>query len=183
MLRSVDRIGSVESEIRVALDPVPLQAIGLTAVSVSQQLYGSNADFAGGRLELGAAIRLSARSGKQERLPIWKQPVSGFRAAATCGWTPSLKSPRRSQSRPPSHVQTEIRSWDSAFCARRVPAMLKLRRLCRPRSIISRGLQEHVQNRSERQLGRLHPRQLSRCAREPVRGRRAGDPGGFPVPA
>ncbi len=50
---SVDRIGSVDKEIRVALDPVPLEAIGLTAVSVSQQLYGSNADFAGGRLELG----------------------------------------------------------------------------------------------------------------------------------
>ena len=50
---SVDRIGSVEKEIRVALDPAPLEAIGLTAVSVSHQLYGSNADFAGGRSELG----------------------------------------------------------------------------------------------------------------------------------
>jgi multidrug efflux pump subunit AcrB len=50
---SVDRIGSVEKEIRVALNPLALEAIGLTAVSVSQQLYGNNADFAGGRSELG----------------------------------------------------------------------------------------------------------------------------------
>src|SRR5882757_3039037 len=59
----VDRIGSVEREIRVALDPVRLQALGLTALDVSRQLRGSNVDLAGGRAEIGGrdqAIRTLA---------------------------------------------------------------------------------------------------------------------------
>jgi multidrug efflux pump subunit AcrB len=50
---SVDRIGSIQREIRVALNPVALQAVGVTAVDVSHQLLKSNADFAGGRSEIG----------------------------------------------------------------------------------------------------------------------------------
>src|SRR5208282_1728786 len=50
---SIDRIGSVEREIRVGLDPVRLQAVGLTALDVSQQLRASNVDVAGGRAEIG----------------------------------------------------------------------------------------------------------------------------------
>jgi multidrug efflux pump subunit AcrB len=60
---SVERIGSVEREIRVGLDPVRLQGVGLTALDVSQQLYGSNVDRAGGRAEIGSrdeAIRTLA---------------------------------------------------------------------------------------------------------------------------
>jgi non-ribosomal peptide synthetase-like protein len=59
----VERIGSVEREIRVALDPVRLQALGLTALDVSRQLRGSNVDLAGGRAEIGGrdqAIRTLA---------------------------------------------------------------------------------------------------------------------------
>src|SRR5262245_65755672 len=48
---SVERIGSVEREIRVGLDPVRLHAVGLTALDVSRQLRGSNVDLAGGRAE------------------------------------------------------------------------------------------------------------------------------------
>ncbi|MGA7999713.1 MAG: efflux RND transporter permease subunit, partial [Bradyrhizobium sp.] len=49
----VDRIGSVEREIRVGLDPVRLQSVGLTPLDVSRQLRGSNVDLAGGRAEIG----------------------------------------------------------------------------------------------------------------------------------
>jgi len=60
---SIDRIGSVEREIRVGIDPVRLQAVGLTPLDVSRQLRGSNVDLAGGRAEIGGrdqAIRTLA---------------------------------------------------------------------------------------------------------------------------
>jgi multidrug efflux pump subunit AcrB len=59
----VEPIGSVLREIRVGLDPVRLQAVGLTALDVSRQLRGSNVDLAGGRAEIGGrdqAIRTLA---------------------------------------------------------------------------------------------------------------------------
>lgn len=49
----VERIGGVEREILVSLDPDRLQAMGLTAVNVSQSLRGTNVDLAGGRAEIG----------------------------------------------------------------------------------------------------------------------------------
>lgn len=49
----VERIGGVEREILVSLDPDRLQAVGLTAVDVSQRLRGINVDVAGGRAEIG----------------------------------------------------------------------------------------------------------------------------------
>jgi len=49
----VERIGGVEREILVSLDPDRLQAAGFTAVNVSQSLRGTNVDLAGGRAEIG----------------------------------------------------------------------------------------------------------------------------------
>jgi multidrug efflux pump subunit AcrB len=49
----VERIGGVEREILVSLDPDRLQAVGLTAVDVSRRLRGTNVDLAGGRAEIG----------------------------------------------------------------------------------------------------------------------------------
>jgi hydrophobe/amphiphile efflux-1 (HAE1) family protein len=49
----VERIGGVEREILVSLDPDRLQAAGLTAVNVSEDLRGTNEDLAGGRAEIG----------------------------------------------------------------------------------------------------------------------------------
>ncbi|MFL6810164.1 MAG: efflux RND transporter permease subunit, partial [Bradyrhizobium canariense] len=49
----VERIGGVEREILVSLDPDRLQSMGLTAVNVSQSLRGTNVDLAGGRAEIG----------------------------------------------------------------------------------------------------------------------------------
>ncbi len=59
----VARIGGVDREILVSLDPDRLQAAGLTAVNVSQSLRGTNVDLAGGRAEIGTndqAIRTLA---------------------------------------------------------------------------------------------------------------------------
>ncbi|MEH6952083.1 efflux RND transporter permease subunit [Nitrobacter sp. NHB1] len=49
----VERIGGVEREILVSLDPDRLRASGLTAVDVSQRLRSINVDVAGGRAEIG----------------------------------------------------------------------------------------------------------------------------------
>src|ERR1700758_1691872 len=49
----VERIGGVDREILVSLDPDRLQAAGLTAVDVSHRLRGTNVDLAGGRAEIG----------------------------------------------------------------------------------------------------------------------------------
>src|SRR5436190_4235520 len=62
-IASIGRIGSVEREIRVRLDPLRLQAAALTPLDVSRQLRGSNADLASGRAEIGGrnqAIRTLA---------------------------------------------------------------------------------------------------------------------------
>ena len=57
----VSRSGGVSREIRVELDPSRLQALGLTAVEVNEQLRALNMDAAGGRAQVGGgeqAIRV-----------------------------------------------------------------------------------------------------------------------------
>jgi multidrug efflux pump subunit AcrB len=57
----VSRSGGVDREIRVELDPGRLQALGLTAVQVNEQLRALNMDAAGGRAQVGGgeqAIRV-----------------------------------------------------------------------------------------------------------------------------
>jgi hydrophobe/amphiphile efflux-1 (HAE1) family protein len=57
----VQRIGGVDREIRVELDPGRMQALGLTAVQVNEQLRQLNMDAAGGRAQIGGgeqAIRV-----------------------------------------------------------------------------------------------------------------------------
>ncbi len=49
------RIGGVDREIRVSLDPQRLLALGVTAGDVNAQLRGTNADLSGGRSEIGGA--------------------------------------------------------------------------------------------------------------------------------
>jgi len=59
----VERIGGVEREILVSLNPDRLQALGLTAADVSRRLRATNLDVAGGRAEIGGrdeAIRTTA---------------------------------------------------------------------------------------------------------------------------
>ncbi len=57
----VERDGGVDREIRVELDPARMQAMGLTAVEVNDQLRELNLDAAGGRAQVGGgeqAIRV-----------------------------------------------------------------------------------------------------------------------------
>jgi hydrophobic/amphiphilic exporter-1 (mainly G- bacteria), HAE1 family len=49
----VSRIGGVEREIRITLDPDRLNALGITAADVNRQLRATNVDLAGGRGEVG----------------------------------------------------------------------------------------------------------------------------------
>jgi multidrug efflux pump subunit AcrB len=50
---SVERIGGVDREIRVSLDPDRLQAVDLTAAGVSRALHDNNVDLASGTAEIG----------------------------------------------------------------------------------------------------------------------------------
>ncbi|MEJ0007336.1 MAG: efflux RND transporter permease subunit [Steroidobacteraceae bacterium] len=49
----VSRGGGVDRQMRVDLDPARMQALGLTAVQVNQQLRDLNLDAAGGRAQVG----------------------------------------------------------------------------------------------------------------------------------
>lgn len=51
-LTAVDRVGGVNREIRVILDPAKVQSYGLTASQVNQQLRQVNLNAAGGRAEI-----------------------------------------------------------------------------------------------------------------------------------
>ncbi|QNP47497.1 efflux RND transporter permease subunit [Diaphorobacter aerolatus] len=50
---AVSRVGGVAREVRVALDPQRMQALGATAADVSRQLRATQLESAGGRAELG----------------------------------------------------------------------------------------------------------------------------------
>jgi multidrug efflux pump subunit AcrB len=50
---AVNRVGGVSREIRVAIDPVRLQALGVTAADISRQLRQVQQDTAGGRTDVG----------------------------------------------------------------------------------------------------------------------------------
>lgn len=52
---AVARVGGVTREVRVALDPLKLQALGATAAEVSRQLRQVQIESAGGRADLGGA--------------------------------------------------------------------------------------------------------------------------------
>ncbi|QQP91429.1 efflux RND transporter permease subunit [Skermanella sp. TT6] len=59
----IDRIGGVEREIQIQLDPDRLMSLGITAADVNRQLRATNIDLGGGRGELGGqeqAIRTLA---------------------------------------------------------------------------------------------------------------------------
>jgi multidrug efflux pump subunit AcrB len=50
---NVERVGGVDREILVSLNPARLDAFGLTAADVSRRLRGNNLDLTGGRADLG----------------------------------------------------------------------------------------------------------------------------------
>jgi hydrophobe/amphiphile efflux-1 (HAE1) family protein len=64
----VQRIGGVEREILVSLNPDRLQAVGLTAADISDRLLKSNVDLAGGRAEIGGRDQLIRTIGGAKKL-------------------------------------------------------------------------------------------------------------------
>ena len=97
----VERIGGVDREIRIALDPDRLLALGLTAGEVNRQVRITNVDLAGGRGEVGdreQAIRTLA--GRQNIADLSKtmiaMPGGRFVRLDTLGTiTDSIAEPRQ----------------------------------------------------------------------------------------
>ena len=52
---AVNRVGGVDRQVQVALDPLKLQALGATAADISRQLKAMQQDSAGGRTDLGGS--------------------------------------------------------------------------------------------------------------------------------
>jgi hydrophobe/amphiphile efflux-1 (HAE1) family protein len=78
----VERIGGVDREIRVALDPDRLAAFGITAADVNRQLRATHVDLAGGRGEVGAreqSIRTLAGTRSIEELGETRIALPGGR--------------------------------------------------------------------------------------------------------
>jgi multidrug efflux pump subunit AcrB len=78
----VKRFGGVDREIRVALDPEKLLALGVTAAAVNEQVRADNVDLGGGRGELGGqeqAIRTLAGARKLEDLAALPIALPGGR--------------------------------------------------------------------------------------------------------
>ena len=60
---AVNRVGGVSREVRIALDPVRLQSLGITAAEVSRQLRQVQQEASGGRMDMGTGeqpVRLLA---------------------------------------------------------------------------------------------------------------------------
>jgi len=79
---SVARVGGVNREIRVALDPDRLLAMGVTAGEVNRQVRATNVDLAGGRGEIGGreqAIRTLAGKHSVKDLAATTIALSGGR--------------------------------------------------------------------------------------------------------
>lgn len=70
----VRRVGGVDREIRVALDPDRLLALGITAGDISRQLRATNIDVAGGKAEIG---------GSQQTIRALASAITVDRLAAT----------------------------------------------------------------------------------------------------
>jgi multidrug efflux pump subunit AcrB len=78
----VTRIGGIDREVQVELDPVRMAALGLTAADISRRLGEVQRDASGGRGEIGGAVqsvRTLAAVGTAAELAALDIPVSGGR--------------------------------------------------------------------------------------------------------
>ena len=73
-LANVSRTGGVDREIRVILDSARLQAYGVTAAQVNQQLRSTNINTAGGRAEIG---------GREQALRVTGNAATAFELGQT----------------------------------------------------------------------------------------------------
>ena len=80
----VSRGGGVNREIRIELDPARMQALGITAVQVNQQLRSLNLDAPGGRAQVAGgeqAIRVLGSAHSAAELGATQIQVAGNRSA------------------------------------------------------------------------------------------------------
>lgn len=80
---AVNRVGGVSREVRVALDPLKLQALGVTAATVSRQLRAVQQESAGGRADLGDAeqpLRTIATVQTAQQIGALQIPLSDGRS-------------------------------------------------------------------------------------------------------
>ncbi|WP_310468943.1 efflux RND transporter permease subunit [Sphingomonas sp.] len=83
-MASVERYGGVNREIRVVLDPAAIQAQGITAAQVNQQLRQINLDSAGGRAEIAGSeqsVRVLGNAGTAAELGATQIALPGGRVA------------------------------------------------------------------------------------------------------
>ncbi|MFC5496723.1 efflux RND transporter permease subunit [Caenimonas terrae] len=82
---AVNRVGGVTREIRVALDPSRLQALGVSAAEISHQLRQVQTESAGGRTDLGGAeqpVRTLATVTTARELGEIELPIAGAGSGA-----------------------------------------------------------------------------------------------------
>jgi multidrug efflux pump subunit AcrB len=85
---AVNRVGGVDREVRVALDPVRLQALGATAADISRQLRQVQTESAGGRTDVGGGeqpVRTLATVQTAAQLAELELPLAGPGGAAARG--------------------------------------------------------------------------------------------------
>ncbi|MGB3759435.1 MAG: efflux RND transporter permease subunit, partial [Rivularia sp. (in: cyanobacteria)] len=86
----IRRVGGVDREIRVNLDPDRLQSLGITATQVNDQLRAFNINLPGGRAEIGGSEQSIRTLGSAQSLDILKNyeiilPNGGSVALSTLG--------------------------------------------------------------------------------------------------
>ncbi|WP_423457984.1 efflux RND transporter permease subunit [Ottowia sp. VDI28] len=97
---AVNRVGGVERRVEVALDPLRLQALDMTAAEVSRQLRQVQLESAGGRIDLGTGeqpVRTLATVGSADELramPLALQDGRNIRLDQVATVTDTIAEPR-----------------------------------------------------------------------------------------
>ena len=86
----VKRVGGVDREIRISLDPTRLQGLGITATQVNDQIRSLNINLPGGRAEIGGSEQSIRTLGSADSVNILKTyevvlPQGGSVALASLG--------------------------------------------------------------------------------------------------
>ncbi len=79
---AINRVGGVDRQVEVALDPARLQALGATAAEISRQLKSTQLESAGGRTDLGGSeqpVRMLATVGSARDLESLQLSLSDGR--------------------------------------------------------------------------------------------------------
>lgn len=86
----INRVGGVDREIRVDLDPARLQALGITATQVNDQIRNLNVNLPGGRAEVGGSEQSIRTLGSAPNVEVLKNyqivlPSGGFVPLSSLG--------------------------------------------------------------------------------------------------